>query len=328
MPAEGPKKHHYVPQTYLRAFSDATGRLYSYRKDDPGNPHLTHIRNVAAENYYYAQPTPDGGRNLDALEKAFGEIESGWPEIVAILSKGQQLASSNLDTFYQFLGLMRVRGPASRDAIELTMAEQVRSLGRMLEKRGELPPKPASMEEALAFDNLQISIDPHQSLHMMPAVMVGFGKVLHVLGFSIIRNKTDISLLTSDNPVIYFDPSMPEATVRPYAIENGPPVELLFPLSPSLLLIGHSDWAGPKGHTYLRFVTCSDKQIIRRANRFIARFGYNSVFSPDRSSDKLIAKWAHESPISKTVTFPTSDGEITVSQTVFGQRPTKPKWRN
>lgn len=317
-----------MPQTYLRAFSDATERLYSYRKDDPHNPHLTHIRNVAAENYYYAQPTPDGGRNLDALEKAFGKIESGWPEIIALLSKGQQLLPPNLDTFYQFLGLMRVRGPAVRDAIELTMAEHVRSLGRILEKNGKLPPKPLGMEEILAFDNLSISVDPHQSLHMMPAAMEDFGKVLHVLGFSIIRNETDISLLTSDNPVIYFDPSAPETTVRPYAIESGPPIELLFPISPRLLVVGHSDWVGPTGHTYFKFSRCTDRQAIKRANRFIARFGYGAIFASDRSNDRIIAKWSHESPIAKTVVFPTPEGEITVAQTAFGQRPTKPKWKN
>lgn len=324
--AAGPKKHHYVPQAYLRAFADSRERLYSYRKDDPAKPHHLNVRNVAAENYYYAQPTPDGGRDV-SLERAFGEVENHWPEIVRRLADGQQLSPHLIDLFYQFLGLMRVRGPATRDALELQLAEQVRALGRVMERNGDLPPKPAGLEEALSFENLSVSIDPHMSIHGMPSVLCAFGQILSVIGFSIVRNGTSVPFLTSDNPVLYFDPTVPEARMRPYAVENGPIVELLFPLSPNLMLVGRSEWANPISHQVLAHITWNDQSDVERANRLVVRFGYHAVFASNRMHDELIARWAAESPVTRTVSVPTPDGELTITQTCFGPRPKKPRWK-
>jgi len=315
-----------VPQGYLKAFADDNERLFAYRKECPEEPHLRSIREVAAENYYYAQPAQDGSRDLETLEKFFQKTENLWPEIVRTFESGSQLPDRLVEPFFQFLGGLRVRGPASRDVAELALAEQVRAVGQMLERRGDLPEPPAGLEDALTFENLEISIDPHQSIHAMPHMLAGFAKVLEHLGFAIMRNETSIPFLTSDNPVIYFDPSVPEDRLRPYAIENGPPIELLMPITPKLMLIGHSGWAGPHSHRTLRYLDGRDPQVIKRANRFTARFAYREVFASSRSFDELVAKWSKLSPVARNVRLNTPDGTLVVTQWIFGPRPKKPKW--
>jgi hypothetical protein len=303
-------------------------RLFAYRKDNPNEPHLRSIRDVAAENYYYAQIKPDGSRDLETLEKLFQQSENRWCEIVAAFERGEQLSNDLTEAFFEFLGALRVRGPASRDAAELALAEQVRVFGQAMEKRGDFGVPPAGLEEALAFENLTISIDPHQSLHLMPYMLQGFSKVLDQVGFSILINYTKTPLITCDNPVIYFDPSLSEENIRPYAIENGPPIEILLPLTPKLLLVGHSDWAGPYSHRNLRYRTCSNPQIIKRANRYIARFAYREVFASTRTHDALVAKWADQSPIVRNSQLKTSAGTAIITQWIFGRRPVKPKWKS
>ena len=49
------------------------------------------------------------------------------------------------------------------------------------------------------------------SLHAMPDLAKGFSIILDQLGFEVLHNKTDVSFLTSDNPVVCFDPTVPEA---------------------------------------------------------------------------------------------------------------------
>lgn len=321
------KRHHFVPQGYLKAFSNADERLFAYRKDCPGEPHLRSIRDVAAENYYYAQPTPDGSRDLESLEKFFQQTENLWPDMVRTFERGNQLDRQLVEPFYQFIGALRVRGPASRDVAELAMAEQVRAFGEILEARGDLPIPPAGLEDALTFKNLTISIDPHQSIHAMPHMLDGFAHVLEYLGFAIIINETNVPLLTNDNPVIYFDPTVSEKDLRPYSIENGPPIELLMPITPKLLLVGHSQWAGPHSHLNLRYLPCQSPQIIKRANRFAARFAYREIYANSRSHDALVEKWSELSPVARNVQLQTAGGTAVVTQWIFGPRPNKPKWK-
>jgi hypothetical protein len=51
------------------------------------------------------------------------------------------------------------------------------------------------------------------SLHAMSDLARGFGVILDHLGFEVLHNETDVSFLTSDNPVVCFDPTVPEGRV-------------------------------------------------------------------------------------------------------------------
>ncbi len=325
MPAP-PKLHHYVPQVYLKRFTGEDGRLTAYRKDDPTNPHPKLPREVGAQNNYYAQPRADG--SLDrGLEDFFQRTERHWTSIVESFEASGQLPADLVEPFYEFMGAMRVRGPASRDAAELAYAEQVRMAGELMERRGDLPPPPPGLEEVLSMKNLTLAVDPHQSIHALPHMLAGFVRVLEHLGFCLVRNDTAVDLITSDNAVVYFDPTVPEDRLRPYGIENGPPIELMFPITPKLLIVGHSDWAGAHSHAHFRQLRCTATNTIRRANRHIARFGYREVYATNRAHDALVVRWAEQSPIVRNIRLETDSGSGLVTQWMFGPRPTKPKWR-
>jgi hypothetical protein len=59
----------------------------------------------------------------------------------------------------------------------------------------------------------------------------------------------------------------------------------------------------------------TDRQEVKRINRFTARFGYRFVFARDRTHESLIVKHASTSPVIDML-----------KGCVFGPRPTKPKW--
>lgn len=313
------KRHHYIPITYLDKFADDTGKVMAYRKDDVLKPLHLRPSAIAFERYYYSQPLPEGGQDNNTLEDLFSTIEGTWPPLVDRLRSGSAI-SSDLDSLYTFMSLMRVRVPAARDMVEISLAEQAKATLRLLDQAGKLLPKPKGHEDIL--DHISVSIDPHQSLHAMPALMRGFGHVLHWLQFEVVHNETDVSFLTSDNPVVVFDPTVREESVLPYQVR--PPlgsIELLFPIDPDTVLRGR-----PGPHA-LRHVTLTDRQRAKRINRFVARFGYRFVFSRDHSHEALIIKHAGTSPISTTTVVPSpTGGSYLEFKYVFGVRPSKPKW--
>jgi Protein of unknown function (DUF4238) len=241
--------------------------------------------------------------------------------VTALRSESGKVAIDK-EALFLFMMLMRVRVPAARDMVEISLAEQVKATARLLDRLGELPPRPEGIEDIL--DRLEVSIDPHQSLQAMTSLAQGFSLVLDHLGFEVLHNKTGVGFLTSDYPVIYFDPTVGEGRVSPYQVR--PPhgaIELLFPIDAETVLRGRTGRAGLR---HLR-LTDPDPAEARRINRFIVRFGYRLVFARNRSEDAVIARHAATSPVLKSTTVPSlTSGNMIYSECVFGQRPVKSKW--
>jgi hypothetical protein len=314
------KRHHFIPVTYLEKFTDPAGKVFAYQCDRPGDPLHIQPDNIGFERYYYAQPLPDGGRDTNRLEDFFSVIEGSWTPLHRRLRKGEADAT-DIGALATFLTLTRVRVPAMREAVESMLARHVDLVAHDLDRQGLLPPKPPGAEHIL--DNMAVAIDPHQSLHAMPKLAQGFGRVLGNLCFEVLHNETGVRFITSDNPVAYFNPSIPELRVLPYVVTppDGP-IELLFPIDPDTMLRGHV------GSAPIRHAVLSDPQMAKRFNRLIARFAYRLMFASDRSADSVIAKHSKVSPIME---FPPAAGtdEAKLNFTFgFGPRPKLPKWKS
>ena len=149
--------------------------------------------------YYYSQPTPDGGQDNNTLEAFFSTIESEWPATISKLHLRGDV-NDRLENIFQFMALQRVRVPAARDAAEAMLAQVVKDKMAATLAHGSLPLPPLGLDDPLSQVN--VSIDPHQSIHAMAAMMQGMGTLYSMLGFAVIHNATTRPFLTSDNPVL------------------------------------------------------------------------------------------------------------------------------
>jgi Protein of unknown function (DUF4238) len=317
------KRHHYVPKAYLNAFCDNRGKVLVYRKDDPSKAIPLSPDNTAFHKYYYSQPTPDGGVNHNALEDCFSKIEEKWPGIVDRLHR-QENTNDSLQDVFQFMILQRVRVPASRDVVELILAEFFKAKMRELDAAGKLPPKPKGFKDIL--DHVEVSIDPHRSIHAIPQIIKRYGQVFNLMGFCALTNKTNVPFLTSDNPVIWFDPSVPDADLKPYVFRPGGPVMLLFPVSPSLVIVGDSSRRNEFAVNGLDMADLSDRQSVKAINRQVCRFSYEAVYAQKAGHEKLIQKYAARSPVPEFIRVSAEKGETPLFQMIFGKRERKPKW--
>ena len=317
------KRHHYIPKSYLKFFCDDAGQVHVYRKDDPCKAIQLSPDNTGFHKYYYSQPRPDGGKDHNALEDCFSKLEDKWPGIVDRLHRRENVNNS-LEEIFQFMALQRARVPASRDATEKIHAEGVMAEARQLDAKEKLLPKPESFEDIL--DHVEVSINPHQSIHAMVPVMQGIGQVFDQMGFYAMHNKTEIPFLTSDNPVIWFDPSVKDADLRPYLIRPDGPVVLLFPVSPSLIIYGHSSRREEFASKGLGIADLPDAGKVEMINRQVCRFGYETIFAQRAGQEQLIQEHAELSPTIRFDRIGAREGESVVFEMVFGKRERKPKW--
>jgi hypothetical protein len=321
---EKKKRHHYVPCTYLRPFCDAGGRLYVYRKDSPDVPLHQSPDSSAFRNHYYSQPLPDGGVDSNTLEDFFSGVETTWPEILGQVAGGADL-NGYVEHIYNFMALQRARVPASRDAAEAVYAEQVMSTLRSLEASGKLPPKPAGFGNIL--DLIDVSVDPHQSIHAMAQTIRGAGEVFARVGMGVLHNASELPFVTSDNPVVWFDPSVPEADLHPYVLRPDGPIVLLFPVSPTFLIYGNSSMCSQFAQAGFGYAELRDALGAETINRQICRFAYEAVFSQTPGLEALVREYAVASPVLRTRVAPTTQGEVLFYEMTFGTRKKKAKWR-
>lgn len=315
------KRHHYNPVTYLKGFVDTLGCVFAWRKDEPDTPLHTVPEAIGFEKYYYSQPLPDGGLDNNSLEDFFSTIEAPWPQLMEKLTARTETSADFLPLI-EFLMLQRVRVPCIRDAIELSLAETVKIETRLADEAGLLPPKPEAHPNIL--ENLEVSIDPHMSIHAMTDLMSGFARVVDACVFEVLHNQTNIDFLTSDNPVAVFDPSVPEAQMQPYQLQpNLQSIELLFPLTSRLMLRGTAGLRFAPAVTHLRLT--SDQQV-KRFNRIGAKFGYRIIFASGQEFGKLAQKYANLSPVPKFERWRDENGYAANPKLVWGHRRTKPKW--
>ncbi|WP_426390347.1 DUF4238 domain-containing protein [Variovorax sp. R-27] len=319
------KRHHYVPKAYLKAFCDPQGKLRVYRKDCPAEPLYQVPDATQFRKYYYSQPIPEGGQDNNALEAVFSEIESHWPETVAKLHQRGDV-NDRLENIFQFMALQRVRVPASRDAAEAMLAQTVKDTMKVMLANGKLPPPPPGLENLP--DLVQVSIDPHQSIHSMVAMMQGMGQLFSMVGFAAVHNETERPFLTSDNPVLWFDPSLSFEEQRPYTIQPGGPVFLVFPVSPKLALVGSTHYKEVFRVHGLQHSDVPDTEMVDHINAMVCRFAYEAVISQSLGQEDVIAAFAGVSPVHEAVPIPLAKGMVTIHRYAFGPRAAKPKWRD
>lgn len=318
------KRHHYVPKAYLKSFCDNNGKLCVYRKDAPTEllrqaPDATQFR-----KYYYSQPKPTGGQDNNALEAVFSSVEAHWPETVAKLhTRGD--VNDRLENIFQFIALQRARVPASRDAAESMLAQTVKDTMKGMQRNGEIPPLPPGFGGLL--NQVEVAIDPHMSIHAMVTMLEGVGSLFSQIGLAAIHNNTELPFITSENPVLWFDPSLPFEEQRPYTIQPGGPILLVFPVSPKLVLLGSTQYTDFFATNGLKHSDTPDEEWIHTVNSQVCRFAYEAVISQDVGWEELIAKYSAVSPVHEAITIPMAEGLATLHRMAFGPRTAKPKWK-
>ncbi len=320
-----PKRHHFVPKAYLNSFCDEMGRVLVYRKDAPHKPLHQAPDATQFRRYYYSQPTPEGGQDNATLEALFSTVESDWPQTVALLhARGN--VNDRLEHIFQFMSLQRVRVPASRDISEAAYAQTMKDSLKVMVARGAVPPPPPEIHDIQS--QIEVSVNPHQSIHAMATMLEGMGTLLDMIGIAAVHNATARPFLTSDNPVAWFDPRLHFDDQQPYNVSPNGPVMFFFPVSPRLAIFGSTDYKQTFAQHGLLHSDVQDAKWVDILNAQVCRFAYKAVIAQSPGHEEMIAQYAGISPVHEATSVPMGTGMAIIHRQVFGARKPKPKWRD
>lgn len=229
-----PRKHHFIPQFYLRGFSLNGGHLYQIDRHS-GNCHGVSISDAAAMRDFH---TLDSIGNGDAyeFERKLAHLESKQAlDLANILREGIE-NEENIINAIQFLNIMRMRVPAIKEIIENSLIGQVKASYALLKRAGKLPQKPEELKELPGADDIKISIHNERCLlHMIKAgTNEGIISSLQRMNISLLRAPFGCRFITCDQPVAMYHPN-------PILCQKGvgtttPGVEITLPLSSRFLV--------------------------------------------------------------------------------------------
>jgi len=103
-----PKRHHYLPESYLKRFTRQKA-LWVYDVETkqlrPQTPHDT-----GAIGYFNALEDKDGNRSF-VIEEALSEIEGATVQVMQRIEAREKLSDEDRHTLAHFVALQMLRGP-------------------------------------------------------------------------------------------------------------------------------------------------------------------------------------------------------------------------
>jgi hypothetical protein len=219
-----PKLHHYVPQFYLKRFTDANGHLWVWDKIKNA-VFQTNPKNVAGENnFYWMQELADAGHDPNTMEKQLASLEANvslitdqWLYWLADLELGKQIEipEENREEVALFIAVQWLRTKDQREII------------------GAL----ADADPADSKEHARLHTAVMWELATVHAIRDRIKKSIWIFG----RNETEMPFISSDNPIAFKTPDNRQWT-RGGILAPG--VYAVYPLSPGIVMYCHDPREG------------------------------------------------------------------------------------
>ncbi|MBP1772328.1 MAG: hypothetical protein H6P99_1491 [Holophagaceae bacterium] len=210
-----PRKHHYLPQFYLRGFS--ADKIHVFRVEKNSRKWICgNIKNLAAIRDFHIDDG-EGSHDPQHIEKALAQLESAHAQDLADLLRDGITNLAALGEVVGLLSMLRMRVPAVKDYVQSSLTSQIKAKFRAMAKAGALPPPPEGFEQLLDPKNLQFEALNWKCLDIM---------------FGMACSKTNISMLAGMRATLLFSPQG-----HPF-ITGDQPVSLFLPTNSPGALCG------------------------------------------------------------------------------------------
>lgn len=258
------QSNHYVPQSYLKGWSEDGKKIWVYRLLVPHQKtplwKLYSIRGVAYHKHLYSRISAgsDSGEMVDDFERWLEKkFETPAQEALYKVMNDRQLSEKDIKSLVNFTAAQYIRTPA---AYEKEMERCIKELSKIFEDTvkeavnnlEELSEKIRTQEITDEFFPASISVEPSDEpdksiirmdavagrslwLYSIKHILNNTVKILYQHTWSILHVNDRVHWATSDNPVICLN-YYPNGT---YDFKGGwgsIGSEILFPLSPYRML--------------------------------------------------------------------------------------------
>ena len=294
MTENNPKKlshrHHYLPQMYLRGFSDEADLVWVFDRQENSYRHQ-HVNVTAVKKDFYTIVGSDG-QKTDEVETLMANIVEGpMKHIIERLDKrnltweGEDRAILAL-----FVALLRTRNLAfDKDQNEITdqflrwwakarhsSPEVVeKSLREYQEKTGKDTTHVSAQEmfEMIRDDQYEIKNPRQNNIKMMMSLSLDLAKILFRLNWEILAAPKEMSFVTCDNPFTVVPPPFFDGTRSGYGILT-PGASTVVPLSRKTAICFYNEGERIRGAVVRR-------DFLRKVNIVVAANSERFVIARD-----------------------------------------------
>ena len=237
------KRHHYLPETYLKGFTDSSSEnLWVYLKDSPIVRKST-PRNEGCQKYYYAFYDVKGSRHTNTIEDFFSDIEHKFSNVLIKIHDCVKLSNQDRINLAVFIAFMQTRGPWFRSEIDRMAAEHINKVGLENAKKDfksslDTISKIIGIKPKIQDDDFLNLLSSRGSIFSLTQVFdsaYNFYKQLLEFKWRFLFSNTKLKYITSDNPIYYYSEN-DQNTIQGDRILNKN-VEMTIPLSKKVALL-------------------------------------------------------------------------------------------
>lgn len=299
-----PSKHHYVPQFYLKGFSQDKSKIHVFdKKVSASDNHFRYqsIEAVGYENNLYTYINKD--LEKETLEDFFSQIEGLAKIVIDLLEKQAEITPMQRGHLALFISLLWQRTPvfknetlgAQEELAEKSMRmlyhfpQQKMLMKKFFEERGE------QMSDDEIQDLIDYATDPNRNEikvdfppeHWIKQLLEFSDRIYPYLAhceWEVKHAVTKYAFITSDNPFLLIPSEKPHPFYGIGLITPG--VKKTIPLTSNMYLVMHE----PHKEELIIRHTEADKDFFRKANTWTMRNAERFVFSPDLGKIEKMVK--------------------------------------
>lgn len=281
-------RHHYLPQCYLRGFCDQNEQIWTYKKNDPGNPFSNAISNTAVIKYLYSL-SAEG--NEDDLEDYFAsDIEGPAAEALKKLIRREFPVHIEREKLAIFFSTLFTRTPVHIEHLNGQQSQQLNIFARLLASNEEnfiagYKESHPHLEGSVIEDDRQsilrgdFSFELNRDILLMLMLKAGaiYSNHLCNMRWVLLETNSDYPFVTSDNPLYIFHPNIqPGRLFQPGLGMRNTRVSI--PISKELCLLLFNDERVADA-SFLSITSQGGKELIKSINKINYINSYKYVFA-------------------------------------------------
>jgi len=296
------KKQHYIPQFYLKNFSQDQERIYIYdkKKGDKGEIRYQTTVEVAHENHFYTYRTKKGTK--ENLEDFFCQFEGDAAAIIDKVHRDRQITPEEKQKLALFVAFIYTRTPTfkarteemhskmgeklSRMMIQMTPKEQLRKFYK--EKQGK------EFTDKELNDLVDFATNPKRSrieftypneywIKIMLKMGAEVAPIFYGMNWLFLFTEQPYAFITSDGPFLIVPPTDHDRFWGVGLVT--PKARKVVPLRSNMCLMMGDLSENP----FVRFAD-TDKKFFRQVNEHLMLECERFCFSPDKGKLSKLVK--------------------------------------
>lgn len=269
------ENQHYVPQFYLRNFSDNGKNIGMFRFKDNLFIENASIKSVAYRKYLYGE---DG-----QLEDILSKYENRWRIIIRKIIENQSidkiLTERERDSLLQFISVSQVRtSKLADDYIEFyeTMSNVSE---KMRKNHGVVDPN----EYERQFKQMK---EIPTSLAVLGVLLEGKEYLKNLFPVLLI-NKTNYDFITCDNPMIQYNQLYQYRNYRNNYGWGSAGIQIFLVLSPKIALCMYDPYVYKVKESGNFYINVISKNQVMEINKLVAHNAYEALFFLKANEDDI-----------------------------------------